>query len=70
YSLVIDPPVEHNELYVLFSPNEFSKALDRDNGSDHPRVQTSEAFMKWLAKVRRADDEMGVKKFNLVITQK
>lgn len=70
YSLLIDQPVEHNELYVLFSPNEFSKALDRDNGADHPRVQTSEAFMKWLAKVRRADDEMGVKKFNIVITQK
>lgn len=70
YILQTDKPVEHNELYVLFSPNEFSKALDSDNGENLPRVQSYEKFSKWLAKLRRADDEMGVKKFNIVITNK
>lgn len=69
YLLQTDRPAEHNQLYVLFSPNEFSRALDHANGDSMPRVQPYKDFVKWLAKVRRADDEMGMKVFNLVITQ-
>jgi len=69
YILQTDRPKELNQLYVLFSPNEFSKAFDRGNGDQIPRSQTYDEFTKWLAKIRRADDEMGMKVFNIIITE-
>jgi len=69
YVLQTDRPTEHNQLYVLFSPNEFAKALDHDNGDLMPRSQSYADFARWLAKVRRADDEMGMKVFNIVISE-
>lgn len=69
YLMQTDGAFEHDRLYVLFSPNEFSKALDRANGDSMPRVQPYEDFVKWIAKLRRADGEMGMKVFNLTISQ-
>lgn len=69
YILQTDAPRELNQLYVLFSPNEFSKALDRGNGDLVPRSQSYGDFVKWLAKTRRADDEMGMKIFNIIISE-
>lgn len=70
YSLTSEQPVENMELYVLFSPHEFSKALDRRGADGQLRVQNADEFMKWLIKARRADDEMGMKKFNIIVTEK
>lgn len=70
YLLQTDQPRELNQLYLLFSPNEFTKALDTGNGDAMPRSQSYADFVKWLAKTRRADDEMGMKVFNIEITKK
>ncbi len=66
--LQTDQIVEHNQLYVLFTPNEFTKAMDHDAGAQLPRSLSYKEFASWLAKVRRNDDEMGMKVFNIVIT--
>lgn len=69
YILQTDKGRELNQLYVLFSPNEFSKALDQGNGDGVPRSQSYDNFVKWLEKLRRADDEMGMKVFNIIISE-
>lgn len=70
YALQTDKAKEVNQLYVLFSPNEFTKAFDKSNGDTIPRSQSYQDFVKWLAKIRRADDEMGMKVFNIIISEK
>lgn len=67
-TITTEDAVEHDRLYILFSPNEFTKAADRDGGENMPRNLSYEDFTKWLSKVRRADDRMGMKVFNVVIT--
>ena len=53
-----------NQLYFIFSPQKFSKALDRfKNSSDgtlFPRMLSWEDFQKWILKARRADKDMCV----------
>lgn len=70
YTLMTDQGMEHNRLYVLFSPNEFTKAMDHEGGESMPRMLSYREFVQWLSKVRRADEQMGMKVFNLVITDK
>ena len=53
-----------NQLYFIFSPNEFTKALDKfslnDSGETLPRNLSWEDFQKWLIRVRRNDNQMAV----------
>lgn len=53
-----------NQLYFIFSPQKFSKALDRfkysTDGTLFPRMLSWEDFQKWILKIRRADKEMCV----------
>lgn len=55
---------ENNQLYVIFSSNKFSKAIDAQRESDDsmllPRELPAQEFNKWLAKSRRRDSEMQV----------
>lgn len=69
YLLQTDRHRERNMLYVLFSPNEFSKALDRGTDDTTPRSQTYNEFTKWLVHLRKADEEMGMKVIPIDITQ-
>lgn len=69
-ALMTDKGMEHNQLYVIFSPNEFTKAIDHDSGASVPRSLSHDDFVKWLAKVRRADPHMGMKVFNITISEK
>lgn len=61
-------PVEHNRLYVIFSPNRFSKALDRENG-DLPRSLNYRDFLSWLASVRKNDTRMGSTPIDITISK-
>lgn len=56
---------EYNRLYVLFSPEYFSRPV-MDEGGVLP-VMKRDAFNKWLLKTRRSDPAMGVKVMNLQI---
>ena len=57
---------EQNALYVIFSPNTFSKANDRKSGTNWrdepmPRQLSYEAFLKWLADNQKKDPSMVVR---------
>lgn len=58
---------EHNVLYVIFSPNTFTKAIDQQSGKNSrgdylPRQLSYEDFMKWLAKIQTRDENMVVRR--------
>ena len=66
YTLNCERSMEQNMLYVIFSPNEFTKAADRQAGKNFrdeplPRELTYEAFMKWLALNQTKDPNMVVR---------
>lgn len=58
YVMTCDNDIEHNQIYIIFSPNNFTKALDQNAGEGLPRMLSYEDFQKWLAKCRRHDIEM------------
>lgn len=58
YVMTCDKDVEHNQIYIVFSPNNFTKALDKNAGETLPRMLSYEDFQKWLAKCRRHDVKM------------
>ena len=60
---------EYNRLFVVFSPNPFTRPVMEANGSGLPSVSTKE-FTKWLIRARRNDNRMGVKAVNLSIEPK
>ena len=58
---------EQNALYVIFSPNTFTKAHDQQSGKNWrdepmPRQLSYEAFLKWLAKNQTKDPQMVVRR--------
>lgn len=68
--LVLTAPdeVEYNRLYVVFSPNPYSRpAMNADGGL--PSMPSDE-FSKWLMRARRNDPKMGVKSINIEISPK
>ena len=75
YVLTANHDLEHNQVYVIFSPNQFVKAVDEASGrvSDakeiggFPREVSFDSFHKWLAKCRRHDKDMNLKKILITI---
>ena len=78
YQLCFPPQstLTHYQVYVIFSPNQFVKAVDsasnkkvvegyRING--FPRELSFDDFHKWLAKCRRRDKELCLKKVLLTV---
>lgn len=66
YVLKTQTAVEHNVLYVIFSPNKFTKARDRKGARNWrkqqvPRNLPYKDFVEWLAKVQTADKNMQVR---------
>ncbi len=61
YTLTCNGSLEHNQIYVIFSPNPFTKAMDSQNNELLPRELSYEAFSRWLVKCRKRDTKMGVK---------
>jgi len=63
YILTCKKEVEQNYLYVIFSPNEFTKANDKRRSTDNellPRELPFDDFQKWLTKKRVGDKDMRV----------
>lgn len=73
--LTCDKPLEHNEVYIIFSPNKFTKVNDEVGGLDEasnlilPRHLDNRRFHTWLAKCRKRDKEMRVDKRIITITK-
>jgi hypothetical protein len=70
YVLTANHDLEHNQVYVIFSPNQFVKAVDEASSrvadakgiGGFPREVSFDDFHKWLAKCRRHDKDMCLKK--------
>ncbi len=67
--MTVDGDVERNQVYVLFSPNNFNRALDNNNGAGLPRSLSYEDFTRWLNTARKRDPKMGMKVMHLEITK-
>lgn len=61
-----------NQFYFIFSPNEFTKALDKfgknKDGDTLPRNLSWEDFQKWIIRARRNDKQMAVQIKNILIS--
>ncbi len=67
YTLNTMQSSEQNALYVIFSPNNFTKAVDQQAGKNWrdeqlPRFLSYEDLMKWLAKNQTRDENMVVRR--------
>ncbi|MDE5901836.1 MAG: DUF4384 domain-containing protein [Muribaculaceae bacterium] len=58
---------EFNKVYVVFSPEAFAPPAVKFKYAGAPPVIDREEFAKWLVKVRRNDERMGVRSMNLMI---
>lgn len=66
YTLTCERSSEQNALYVIFSPNEFIKAADKEGGKNFrdeqlPRELTYESFLKWLTRIQTKDPQLVVR---------
>lgn len=62
-------PVELNRIFVIFSPNEFYKAVDNAFGNVLPSSLSYTEFSRWLLRVRHKDSHMGVKTISIEIRE-
>lgn len=70
YTLTASRSSETNQLYVIFSPQPFTKATDNAADDLLPRELSFENFQKWLVKCRTIDKGMNLKMFMLNIKSK
>lgn len=67
YVLTASRPVEHNVLYVLFSPNPFYKATDLSYNTSLPRQLSERDFYQWVSKNRSQDKDLQAKTIQIQI---
>lgn len=73
YVMTSDRQMEYNFIYVIFSRNQFTKAVDAasdkqiDGYVGAPRELSYENFQKWLTKCMKYDAEMNMKKIPITI---
>lgn len=67
YTMTCERSSEHNQLYIIFSPNQFVKAVDGNLQDGLPRQLSFKDFNKWLVKCRKQDKEMNLKKIPITI---
>ena len=68
YTLYCGDDNELNRIYVIFSPNKFSRPIDDTTiGNDIPAMLSFEAFQLWLAKSRKQDIDMCLKIKDIII---
>lgn len=60
YKFTTEKSVENNQIYIIFSPNEFTKANDSQAVKGLPRELTYSDFQHWLIKCRNRDNEIRV----------
>ena len=71
YMLTCEKALEYNILYIIFSPNEFTKANDNKTKTDNqftlPRELSFADFQKWLSKNKQIDKDLKYVTKNLTI---
>ena len=69
YVMTCEHEVEYNQLYVIFSPNQFVKASDNATDDRLPRELNNTDFQRWLANCRKHDKEMNLLLKSIKINQ-
>lgn len=69
FTLTCSNDMERNQIYVIFSPQPFTKALDSQKDEGLPRQLSYEDFSKWLGTCRKRDTRMGVKVMHIEIAK-
>ncbi|MBO5642370.1 MAG: DUF4384 domain-containing protein [Prevotella sp.] len=67
YVMTTERSSEYNQICVIFSPNQFVKAVDGNADEGLPRQLSSDDFNKWLVKCRKHDEDMNVKIISIMI---
>jgi hypothetical protein len=60
---------EYNQIYIIFSKNQFTKANDEVKIERLPRELGYDDFQKWLVKCRKRDKDMNVRVNNILISK-
>lgn len=60
YTMTCGPDAETNYIYIITSPNPFTKANDTQADEKLPRQLSWDNFQKWLSKLRTHDKDMQV----------
>ncbi len=70
YTLTCTRSTEFNDLYIIFSPNPFTKVNSSDSMNEvQPRQLEYEEFAKWLKKLRKIDIQViSTKKAILIVS--
>ena len=66
YVMTCNRSSEHNQIYIIFSPNQFTKATDF-NADGLPRQLPFHDFQNWLVKCRKHDKEMNQRMIPITI---
>lgn len=69
YHMTTEKDYELNILYVVFSQNQFDKAIDNRSQLELPRQLPLSGFQKWLASCKRRDRQFQVKETTISITR-
>lgn len=67
YYMTCSRSSEFNQIHIIFSPNEFTKAADNTLQDKLPRQLSLKDFHKWLSKCQRHDTKMNVKPVGITI---
>lgn len=67
YNMTCDKGKETNFIYIIFSPNAFTKANDAMSSEWIPRALSYSDFQEWLSRCRRHDKEMVVEMKEITI---
>lgn len=70
YTMTCVQKVEINDIYVIFSPNPFTKANTNESKDDVlPRQLSYEGFRKWIVKNRKRDNQISITNKQIKIKQ-
>jgi len=69
YVMTTERSSEYNQIYVIFSTNQFSKAVDGGVREGLPRELSQEDFHRWLAKCRKSDKDMNLRIMPIIIVR-
>ncbi|MCM1108766.1 MAG: DUF4384 domain-containing protein [Clostridium sp.] len=67
YIMTSSKSLEQNFIYLIFSPNLFTKATDKDRNESHPNELEADSFRKWMINQRKHDRRMNTLIFPITI---
>lgn len=70
YTMTCERPTEFNDIYIIFSPNKFTKATDAHENEKLPRQLSFEEFYRWYVKHLKSDKDMSQQIIPITITKK